>query len=205
MAEEAITLSKYELMLNEHASVSAGVNSIVQQAVPMFKVHIALPDKVTDTTPQDLFSRAAVIRGYLDRLTTVLSGVLILRLQVKNASKLAQKQYKDRLGEVYNAGHESIKKARGFEEKELLARAHIEDTVKVNKDFWETTLSNLDDTVELMRLKMRQFRGGLDTILSQIALLKIQNQYKGITGGLDQFEALRKNGTLPKEEGEVGF
>jgi len=169
---------------------------------------IELPNKVTDITPDLLFVKAADIRGHLDRVTTVLSGVLILRLQIKTAEDAAAVLYEDALKTVYAQGYDNIKKARGYEEKELLARSYIAQDIIDNKLFWKKTLSDVDDVAELIKLKMRSFKGGLDTILTQVALLKVSARFKNITLSEEQYaqiEALREQAILPSVEGEQTF
>lgn len=184
------------------------VDKYVNTFVPYMRARVLLPNKIVNESPQLLYMRAAENRSQLDGLTTYLSGLLVFRVQVKNASKVASKIYKDALTVIYKSGKSDVKAARGYEEKELLARTYIDNSILDQKLFWENTLSDIDDLIGLIKLKMNQFKGGLDTILKQIALLKISFQFKNLTMTSEQaamLNSISESGLAASSEGNINL
>jgi hypothetical protein len=201
-----ITLSNSKDLVKKHEYVTAALEGVINKAVLSFQVNIALPNKLDAQTPSELFSRAAEFRGHLDTITTVLSAIMVLNIQLKRAATLAARAYKDALTAVFRQNYADVNTARGFEEREMLAQAYMPDDVIKDHIFWKDTLTTVEDTIEVMKLKMRMFKGGLDTILTQTSLAKTNGQISGFTLGADQKAALdASRAPVQAEEGEVSF
>lgn len=201
-------LAKFTSNLREHKEAREVIDKILEQAVPYFKEVVLLPSKISNVTPDILFSSAAVIRAHLDRVATILTSIMALRVMVKKAKQFADLEYKESLTVVYSKGHEAITKARGFEEKELLARFHMSPDIKDNFEFWKNAISDIDDIIGLLKLKINTFQGELDTLLSQIALLKIAVQNRNLVltaDDLDKLEGLAKSKSTSPNEGVWSF
>ncbi|HEC64800.1 MAG TPA: hypothetical protein ENI23_05880 [bacterium] len=206
-----IQINKFSGTLSSRDEILTKINSFVNQFAPIMKISISLPKNVESASADILYSKAAEYRAYLDNATTFLLLTLLLRLQIKNASMLAAKLYKEELQVVYKSAKPEILAARGYEEKEMLARAHMPEAIKSDKDFWEKSLSDVDDLADLVRLKMRSFKGGLDTILQQAGLLKISASLRGLVLSSEQLEVLniikqkQSQPTFTQPEGEVSL
>lgn len=207
MSTDITSPERFREALADHVGASDTINAIISRVTPLFQVSVELPQKITDNTIPELFAKASLLRSNLDSLTNFLSGVLLVHLQVKKALVSATMLYKDSISEVVKAQYTDIKAAKGYEEREQLARSRMDKTVVANFDFWSETLSNLVDVIEIIRGKMSMFKGGLDTILSMIALLKIQASLRGLTLDAGTFDHITEKAlsSSTQNEGTVQF
>lgn len=184
-------------------SVSQKLNTFVNHFKKIFSIKVILPKTISSLSPDILFANAAEIRGNLDTIINFLLVLSVFRLQVKIAQKNSEACYKEELTSIYKLAKADIVSARGYEEKELLARSYMTASLVQAFEFWNNTLSDVDDLVDLLKLKMAAFKGGLDTILNQSGLLNIAMKNKGLVLSSEQASMLEQ--LRPDTEGYVSF
>ena len=204
-----IQINKLSSSLYDFNAVIAKLDKFLNDFSPIMRINVKLPKNIDSLSADVLYAAAAEYRGYLDNATTFLLAILVVRLQIKNASRLASKLYSEELSIIYKSGKPEIKAARGYEEKEILARSYIDKKEIEAKEFWDRAYSDIEDFIGIIRLKMNSFKGALDTVLSQAGLLKISVQLKGLVLNPEQLEmlnALRQvhnKPTFSQSEGEI--
>ncbi len=206
MASNDINIQIYALdveSLSKFLEMRSKLQSFVSQFAPLFAVNVSLPKTVNSLSPETLYAHAAEFRGHLDTATAHLLAALVLQLQVKIATKLATKRYLEALTTAYKDNHPEITKARGYEEKELLARNYIDQDIVKQKEFWEDVHSDVVDLIGMIKVKMSAFKGGLDTILNQSGLLKIAAANKGLVLNEHQQKMLETLRNQSATEGET--